>query len=300
MDERPVSIAATDWASGQLGFIGLLRILWLKRWWVAATTIVCAGTFLAAAFILTPVYRSSVLLMPVTSERSGGSIGSALGQLGGLAALAGVKVGANDTELEEALAVLKSRQFTDGFVEDFSLRQRFFADRWDESNRRWLPGKKEPSAAQAYDYFDKRVRTLTRDTKTGLVTLKIEWRDRTEAAAWANELVKRLNLEMRRRAGDKATASLEYLKKELKTTDDLGTRAAIYRLVELQVKQIMLANVTQEYVFQVVDKALIPDEDKYIWPRKGVMLAMGLFIGLALGVFLAIVSSAIVALRAAR
>ncbi|MBL8269599.1 Wzz/FepE/Etk N-terminal domain-containing protein [Steroidobacter sp.] len=301
MSELAASGGTTQWESGQLGFLGLLRILWLKRWWVVVTTVLIAAAFLAAAFILTPVYRSSVLLLPVTSERSGaGGLGSALGQLGGLAALAGVKVGANDTELEEALAVMKSRQFTDSFVEEFGLRQKFFANRWDQANQRWLPGEKEPTAAQAYDYFDKKVRTLAKDAKTGLVTLKIEWRDRTEAAAWANELVKRLNLEMRRRASDKANASLEYLKKELTRTEDLGTRAAIYRLVELQVKQVMLANVTQEYIFQVVDKALVADADKYIRPRKGVMLAIGLFVGLAVGIFLAIVTSAISALRSAR
>lgn len=296
-----MSVTVAEWESGQLGFLGLLRILWHKRWWVVGTTLVTAAAFLVAAFVLTPVYRSTALLMPVTSERSGaGGLGSALGQLGGLAALAGVKVGANDTELEEAMAVFKSRDFSGRFIEEFKLRPKFFAKRWDSVNQRWLADKREPTAAEAYEYFDKKVRTLTRDTKTGMVTLKIEWHDRAEAAAWANELVSRLNLEMRRRATEKATASLKYLQAELVKTEDLGTRAAIYRLVELQVKQIMLANVTQEYVFQIVDKALVSDEDKYVRPRKGVMLAIGLFLGLALGVLLALATSALAVLRSAR
>ena len=301
MSEQTANVTAAEWQSGQLGFFGLLRILWHRRWWVIGTAVVTASAFLAAAFILSPVYRSTALLMSVTAERSGsGGLGSALGQLGGLAALAGVKVGANDTELEEAMAVFKSRHFSSRFIEDFNLRPKFFAPRWDGAKGRWKEGKREPTDAEAFEYFDKKVRTLTRDTKTGMVTLKIEWRDRVEAAAWANELVARLNLEMRRRATQKATASLKYLQDELAKTQDLGTRAAIYRLIELQVKQIMLANVTQEYVFQVVDKALVPDEDKYVRPRKGVMLAIGLFVGVALGVLLAMAMSAASVLRSAR
>lgn len=301
MSEQAVSMTSAEWESGQLGFFGLLRILWHKRWWVIGTAVVTAVAFLVAAFILPRVYRSTALLMPVTAERSGaGGLGSALGQLGGLAALAGVKVGTNDAELEEAIAVFKSRQFSDSFIAELNLRPKFFADRWDGANKRWKAGKREPTAAEAFEYFDKKVRTLTRDTKTGMVTLKIEWRDPAEAAAWANELVSRLNVEMRRRATEKATASLKYLQDELAKTEDMGTRAAIYRLVELQVKQIMLANVTQEYVFQIVDKALIPDEDKYVRPRKGVMLAIGLFVGVALGVLLAIGLSALSVLRSAR
>jgi uncharacterized protein involved in exopolysaccharide biosynthesis len=301
MSEQAANLTMAEWESGQLGFFGLLRILWHKRWWVTGTAVVTAGAFLVAAFILPPVYRSTALLLPVTSERNGaGGLDSALGQLGGLATLAGVKVGTNDTELEEAIAVLKSRQFSDGFIAELDLPSKFFANHWDATNKRWDPGKRAPTAAEAYEYFDKKVRTLTRDTKTGLVTLKIEWRDPVEAAAWANELVSRLNLEMRRRARQKATASLKYLQDELSKTQDMGTRAAIYRLLELQVKQIMLVNVTQEYVFQVVDKALVSDEDKYVRPRKGVMLAIGLFVGVALGVLLALTTSALSVLRSAR
>lgn len=297
----PPDARLNEWESGRLGFVGLLRVVWTKKLWVIATTLVSIAGFGAAAFLMTPVYRSTAVLMPATTDRSAiGGLGSALGQLGGLAALAGVKVGGSDPQLDEAFAVFKSREFTDRFIAENGLIQKFFAKKWDPTTRRWkVPPGKEPTAARAYEYFDNEVRTLTRDTKTGTITLKIEWRNRVEAAAWANDLVGRINLEMRQRAAEKANASLAYLQSELKKTEEVATREAIYRLIEAQVKQRMLANVTNEYAFQVIDPALVSDPDAVVRPRKAVLLVVGLFVGVAAGIAVAVLVSALGGLKAA-
>jgi uncharacterized protein involved in exopolysaccharide biosynthesis len=40
----------------------------------------------------------------------------------------------------------------------------------------------------------------------------------------------------------------------------------------------MLANVREEYAFRVVDPASVPDADKYVWPRRALILALGLVV----------------------
>jgi LPS O-antigen subunit length determinant protein (WzzB/FepE family) len=125
------------------------------------------------------------------------------------------------------------------------------------------------------------------------VTLNIQWRNRNEAADWANELVNRLNVEMRERAIRNASASVQYLEKELETTGTVATRDAISRLMEAQIKQRMLANVTTEYAFRIVDRAIPPDSDDVLRPRKMRLIALGAFLGMTLAALWVLVSGSL-------
>ena len=260
--------------------------LWAKRWWIVASVVFFTGGLTTLAFVMTPKYRAATVLISTAQEHSnlGNALGGAIGSLGGLASLAGINIGGSNQETEESLAVLRSQQFTEGFIQDLDLMPKLFASRWDANAHRWKPGAEPPTLAQAFKYFDAGVRTISQDKKTSLVTVQIEWKNRVEATEWANTLVERLNEEMRVRAIAKTDASLGFLNKELNATSVVSTREAINRLIEGQIKQRMLANVTREYAFRVVDKALVPDRDDTVKPKKFLMIAAGPFVGAAVGV----------------
>jgi uncharacterized protein involved in exopolysaccharide biosynthesis len=265
----------------------LIGALWARRWWVIGLVALFTTGGILVAMYTTPVYRASAVLVSAGAERNtmAGSIGSAVGALGGLAALAGVGLGGDDAGTEEALAVLRSRQFTERFITDKRLMQRLFADRWDERNQQWtVPAEEQPTLARTYKYFDKKIRVITRDRKTGLVTLNVEWTDRKEAAEWANELIERLNAEMRARSIAQANASLGFLEQELAGTIELGTRDAINRLIESQIRHRMVANVTPEYAFRFVDRAMPSDANDPIKPNKLLLVAGGPLLGMIVAV----------------
>lgn len=273
------------------GDIDLWRVLArvTERWlWVAASVVAFTGASAALAFLSTPIYRSSTVLVPADNKQNGG-LANALGELGGLAAVAGLNLNTSSSDTQEALAVLKSRQFTERFIEDRGLLQSLFANKWDPDRHVWrVPPEQQPTLAKGFKYFDKKVRTASLDAKTGLVTLQIEWRDRMEAADWANELVSRLNVEMRERAIANANAAVSYLEQESNITSTVATREAIARLLETQVKQRMFANVTHEYAFRVVDKALPSDKDDTIRPKKLILVVSGFLVGAAVGLSVAL------------
>jgi uncharacterized protein involved in exopolysaccharide biosynthesis len=256
-------------------------------WWILAAVVVSTLVFTGLAHWMTPVYRATVVMIPVSSERSNlaGSVGQSLGQLGGgLASLTGLNVGSSDPETEEALGVLRSRQFGEQFIKDENLLPLLYAAIWDPATQAWKPGKHVPTLNRAFNYFNKKIRTVSADQKSGLTTLQIDWRDRTAAAAWANELLRRLNAVMRTRAITNADASIAFLEKELQTTSVVEMREAINRLIETQEKQRMLANVTEQYAFRVVDPAIAPDADDPTRPPKLLMELAGPIVGLLLSV----------------
>lgn len=281
--------------SDVVDFSRLIAAIFERRWWVICSVVFFTGICAALAFTSTPVYRASVVLVPAT-DRAGlsQSLSSALGQLGGLASLAGIGGASGSAETDEALAVLRSREFTENFINDWKLMPRLYEQQWDAATGTWnVEPELQPTPGKAYKKFD-RLRTVVEDTKQGVITLRIDWTDREEAAKWANELVRRLNEVMRARAIARADASVKFLENELTATSVVATRDAINRLIEAQIKQRMLANVAQEYSFRFVDRAVAADKDDPVSPRKVLLLAAGMLFGFLAGVGLALVRFAYV------
>lgn len=280
----PAAGGADQRESGDL--TELLQTLWRGRLWILGSAIALALVATILALLMTPIYRSSTVLIPVESERSSlsGTLSSALGSLGGLAALADFGFGSTGAATKEALAVLRSRQFTDEFIADRQLMPVLFSDKWDPELKRWkVPQDKQPTAFRAFKYFDRKVRYVVEDSNTGLITLQIDWKDPRLAADWANDLIERLNAEMRRREMVQIDDSMGFLEKELERTSILETRLAINRLMEAQINRRMLASVTEQFVFRVVDRAVPADLDQMLRPKKMLMILIGGCLGALIG-----------------
>lgn len=251
---------------------------------VSLVTALSAGM----AFLMTPIYRAEVLMAPVEDRNSQGRLSSLVSQFGGLVSMAGVSLGGGSSK-DQAIATLKSRAFTEEFIENQELLPVFFQDYWNSTERRWNVNDQEdiPSINKAYELFDTKIRDISEDRITGLITLSIEWNDREEAARWDNLMVERVNQRIRQQVVVEAQKSIEYLNKELKKTSIVELQQAIYRLIESQISTIMLANVRDEYSFKVLDPASVPDRDEFVKPKRAAMIAVGFLLGGFLAVFFA-------------
>jgi uncharacterized protein involved in exopolysaccharide biosynthesis len=244
--------------------------------------ITAASTFLATAtaFLMTPIYRAEVLLAPVSEERAG-SLSSLTGQFGDLAALAGVNLGANKDKTAESIAALKSRSLSVAFMEKENLKPILFPRKWSTENKKWKDQDDVPTDWEAFEIFDKDIRAVSVDKKTGLVMLAIEWKDPALAAKWANSLVRQVNTRLRNEAIEESEKSTAYLEKQLASTSSVEIQQAIYRLVEAQAKKKMIANAREEYAFNVIDPAVSPEER--VKPKRLFIVLAGLIIGVAAG-----------------
>ena len=159
---------------------------------VLATTVVITALAVRAA-LKKPLYGATVVMTPAgTMDDLGG--GSRLGgQLGSLIGLGGLS-GNLQASKDEAIAVLKSRQFTEEFIRERELMPILFANAWDPVKRTWNVEKPEdtPTIEQGWRKIDEHIRFVTEDHETGIVSLEVRWFDRQLAASWANDLVARL------------------------------------------------------------------------------------------------------------
>jgi uncharacterized protein involved in exopolysaccharide biosynthesis len=267
----------------------LFRMLRRYKWTVALTTFLCVAVAVAAAFLMRPVYRGEVVFAPAGQEAEGGLAGLS-GQLGSLASFAGLDAGTGQLK-DQALAILQSRAFTQEIIERENLLPLLFEDRWDAANSTWLPDADEPTLGDAFELFED-IRKVSEDRITGIITLAIDWRDRELAARWANLLVSEINNRVRREAISEAEESIGYLQDELGRTSTVELRQALYGMLETQLNRIMVANVKVEYVFDVIDPAVVPDEDKFVAPRRALILILGVSFGVLLGLAIAAIRHA--------
>ena len=280
-------VAVTEERDDDIDLGAVAATLWARRTWIVASAVLFTVPFAISAFLAEPEYQASTVMADARADTSVSSLSAALGALGNLANVARINI-PGATYVDEAMAVMRSREFTEGFIRDENLMPELFPELWDPQVGKWRNKEAQPTLVQAFKTFDA-MRSVTQAGRGGLVTVTVLWRDPVEAAEWANALVARLNAEMRERAIESTNLSVSYLEKELAATSTIETRLAINRLMEAQINQRMLANVTQEYAFRVIDRALPPEPDDAVGPSKLVLLALGPSVGLIFGVFLVLV-----------
>jgi hypothetical protein len=89
-----------------------------------------------------------------------------------------------------------------------------------------------------------------------------------------------MNSHAKDRAILEARDSISFLEKELEQTSILNSQTILYNLIEQQMGKIMMANIRDEFVFKVIDPAVVPKHAE----TKPILMVV--FIGLILGIFL--------------
>jgi LPS O-antigen subunit length determinant protein (WzzB/FepE family) len=157
---------------------------------------------------------------------------------------------------------------------------------WDAARGRWTT-ETPPTIADGVKRFSTNVRQITEDRRTGMVTLAIIWKDREVAAQWANQLVAEADDALRNRAIAEYSRSIEYLTSESATTASVEIRASVYKAMESELKDAMIARTRDAYAFQVLDPAVPRDAKDTDSPNKPLYVALGGIFGLIFGVILA-------------
>lgn len=272
-------------SSGEIDFAEVVERLRAGWKLIALTIIVAGGIAFGIAFWMTPIYTATVLLAITTQDDSaikGQGLSKLASQFGAAADI--LNFGGQSDPRAEAIATLQSRVLTETYIREQNLLPVLFASKWDASRGQWNPGAKQPTLWDANKLFNRKIRTVSEDKKTSLVTLTISWQDKELAAKWATGLVARTNEYLRENALEVSKRHIDYLTEELKHTNALELQEAIYRLLEAEIKKTMLARGNTEYAFNTIDPAVVPEERSR--PLRLLIGAYGILGGLFLGVIL--------------
>jgi len=274
----------------------LFGVLWAGRLKILVITAVFALASVVYALSVPNQYKATALLSPAQS--SGGGLSGALGQLGGLASLAGVSIGGGESsEAQVAQEIMKSWSFIEGFIQSNDLAVEVYAgegwskssnslqinsDLYDESDSQWLVENNEtgelgpPSSWKLFEDFSGML-SVSEDKKSGLVSVSVEYYSPQIAKHWLDLYVAAINGHMQERKMAEVTRNITYLEAQIKKTNIAEMKEVFYTIIEEQIKSKMLAEASPDYAFVPVSPSMVPEEKSQ--PKRALICILGTLLG---------------------
>jgi len=267
-----------------LGIIDIFRILLPFKKMIIAVTTSFAVFSIIYSLMITPVFVSKVVMVSLDEDNQNALSGIA-SQLGGLASIAGIATGTNNSsKIDNAIAILGSRTFIQNYLVEENLMPVLFSSDWEEDNQTWSDGE-GPSLWKGYEKFE-RLMDISKDPKTGILEVSISWSDPVIASKWANDIVNRLDLYLKKSTVDESQRSVVFLEEQLAKTKLVAAETMIYSLIENETRNIMFASARENYLFKIIDKA-IPAETRTSPVRKQIVV-IGTILGFIFGLLIAL------------
>ena len=284
----------------------LFGVLWAGKAKIIAITAMFAVASVIYALSVPNQYKATALLAPAQS--SSGGLSGALGQLGGLASLAGVSIGGGESsEAQIAQEIMKSWNFIESFIADNDLAVEVFAaegwskgsnmlkindDDYDVEKSEWLiedddTGElRPPSSWELFGEFSERL-AVSEDKKSGLVSVSIEYYSPQIAKQWLDMYVSAVNAHMQQRKVAEVTNNINYLQAQIEKTSIAEMREVFYSIIEEQTKNKMVAEASPEYAFVAVSPSMVPEEKSQ--PKRALICILGALLGGMLSVLLVLI-----------
>ena len=285
----------------------LFTVLWDGKLVITLVTGFAAVCAVLYALWLPNIYESKALLAPKDESGAGGLAGLAR-QYGGLASLAGINVGGGGGETSKSMIAQQKIQSLDFFTRhlyETIVLDLMAVDHWeaesgvliydpevfDVKSQKWVrdvsyPRQVKPSPQEAHEGF-LGVLTLSEDQKTTLVTIAIKHQSPVVAQAWVALIIEAITEELRGSDVEEAQGSIAFLEQQRAQTSLVSLDEVFAQLIEEQTKTIMLANVSKDYVFNVIDPAVVPELKSE--PKRALICILGTLLGGMFGVLLVLV-----------
>jgi len=284
----------------------LFGALWAGSRKIIAITAVFAFVSVIYALSLSDQYKATVLLAPAHSDSS--DLSGALGQLGGLASLAGVDIsGGDSSEAQMAQEIMKSWSFIDVFIAENNISVEVYAaegwsrgsnelqiddDIYDAETKTWLIENDNtgevgpPSSWVLFQAFSERL-VVSENKKSGLVSVSIEYYSPQIAKQWLDMYVAAINAHMQQRQMEKVTNNINYLQAQIEKTSIAEMREVFYTIIAEQTKNKMMTEASPEYAFVAVSPSMVPEVTSQ--PQRRFIYILGTLLGGMLSVLLVLV-----------
>lgn len=243
--------------------------------------VICVFLVLAtiARYVLPQQYEGVVVMVATQSDNSlQSNMGGALAGLNFLTGISG-----NSDRKAVAVATLQGRAFLEGFIRNQNLMPTLFANEWDWNSRTWKTAK-PPTLEDGYIKLMSAI-TVDASPTEAIVKLRVRWTDANTASMIANNLVRTLNSLFQTKAINEAQRMVSSLTKSYPETSIADVRMSIANLIQQQIDQRILAQSRDQYAMTIIDPA--EPSKKKVSPGLTILLPLGLFLGLLVGVPLA-------------
>tara|TARA_B100000886_G_scaffold277947_1_gene201947 strand:+ start:932 stop:1894 length:963 start_codon:yes stop_codon:yes gene_type:complete len=286
----------------------MIQNLWSGKKTISFTTFAFLLASVWYSLSLPNVYSTFAILSVNADQASAGGLSRLAQQYGGLARLAGLDVGASTPQADKGKVALKKMQSFDFFndsiyqevvVDLFSVKGwdavtgvlEYKPEVFDRESGTWIrqvapPKTPKPSAQEAFKVFSG-LFSANRDRLSGFISVNVSAPSPSLAREWGNLVISQINETIRKSDIKKAEDSIVFLQEQRAKTDISNLEGVFARLIEEQTKTIMLANVSKDYIFEVIERPVAPEQKS--GPFRAQICFLGAFLGMLFGMLVVLV-----------
>jgi hypothetical protein len=135
-----------------------------------------------------------------------------------------------------------------------------------------------PSFQEAFEVFSENHLEIIEDSDPGFMVLRVSHESPYVARDWLLLIIESINNSMRSSDIAEAQESIEFLVAQRAETELVALDEIFAQLIEEQTKTILLAQVSKDYVFNVIDEPLAPELEAE--PNRVLITLFGCFFSL--------------------
>jgi len=280
------------------------KAIWISKYYIITFTFFISVVSIVYAVSLPDKYEAEILLAHANKDETSALAGMA-SQLGGIASLAGINIGGDSNDALINLKILQSKVFLFGFIHKYDLKVPLIAalgwnkksnqlildeSKYDVQSKTWIRIVDEganviPSDFEAYEAFIELMK-IEQDKSNGLISISLEFFDPNLAKIWVTLLVDELNQRMRIIEINEKRKSIEFITQQLNKTNIVEMKNVFFQIIEEQTKSMLIAEVQEDFIFKIIDNAIIPEKKSS--PKRAVICILGTMIGAILSTFIAL------------
>lgn len=269
----------------------IFNILWLNKALIISVTAFFAFGSVVYSLSLENRYRSESILTIAGQQNPVGSLSG----LGGLASLTGINLPtSSDDKSVIAVKIVESRAFLKYLltlenvlpsimaVESYNSQSKtieFDPRIYNKDNDTWLDKNKEnkpPSYLETYETYLEQV-SIEKDIATSLIYISYEHISPVFAKDFLEIIIKETNELLRQQDLKESADAIDFLLAEIPKSSLVTMKDAINQLVLSKLETQMMAKISSEYVFKMVEPPFIPN--KKSGPSRALICIAGTFIG---------------------
>lgn len=261
----------------EINLFDIARVILKHKGLIIKTVIIVTVLTVIVSLIMTKVYESKAVLIPVEAEQQGGGMMN-MGGMGAVAAQFGIAM-PQSSNVAEIVSLLKSDILMQKILEKHNLYNVLFKPKelrgMNENEKTW----------KGIRLLKESILKVTENKKESIITVSAQYKDPVIAEKIASATIKELTERMTGEAKRVADANRVYLESQVNAAADPYIRTNIYGLIARQIQTAMLAEAKENYAFKVLDPPRVPY--KKIKPKRAQMVIIAFVVSLFLGTLLA-------------
>tara|TARA_B100000767_G_scaffold267011_1_gene285156 strand:+ start:812 stop:1732 length:921 start_codon:yes stop_codon:yes gene_type:complete len=265
-----MNIYTTEEKEDQVDIKLIFSILWNRKYLITFITTLIGISSVFYALSIPNVYESKVVLSASTSTESNNI--NITGTAGALARVAGIDLGGGSNKgpsITLAIEKITSRKFSKDFIIKNSYQPELLASSgWNNSENKILYNSSYdvsknkllfvPSDTDLYKSFMDRI-DVRFDKRTKFTHITFKHHSPFFAKEVLENLVTAINENIKNVELKAANDSIIFLESQIAKTNVSDLKFIFSKLIEKNIKTILLAEVNPEFVFTVLDPAYVPD-----------------------------------------